>query len=389
MNDALPHALLHPPGEDIAGEPETVRKDATFERVSTESACSGSGLPPVEARSLSRALKTYREPDQRRSLLEVVVSAAPFVALWLAMWLALEFVGYWLTLILAIPTSAFLVRLFLIQHDCGHGSVFHRRSINDWLGRVLGVLTLTPYDHWRRTHALHHAGSGNLDHRGIGDVFTLTVREYRTIGWLGRVGYRFYRNPLVLFGLGPFFVFVLHHRLPIGFMRAGRMHWVSTMCTNAAILAVVALLAWSIGLGTFLLVHLPIVLLAGGVGVWLFYIQHQFEATHWDGGKEWQHADAALHGSSYYDLPAVLRWFAANIGIHHVHHLSSRIPHYRLPEVLRDFPELREMNRITLLDSLKCWRLALWDEDRRRLVPFAAARGGTDQAARLAANPAA
>lgn len=330
--------------------------------------------PEIDARRVGGELKRYADPDLRRSLFEVLVSAVPLVALWLAMWLALETVGYWLTLLLAFPTAGFLVRLFLIQHDCGHGSVFRRQSRNNWLGRVIGVVTLTPYDHWRRTHALHHAGSGNLDRRGIGDVATLTVREYRELGMWGRLKYRLYRHPLVLFGIGPFFVFLIHHRLPIGFMRAGRMHWVSTMGTNVAIAAAVAGLMWAVGVGPFLMVHMPVVFLASAAGVWLFYVQHQFERTHWDGAEDWSHPDAALHGSSHYQLPPVLGWLAANVGIHHVHHLSSRIPHYRLPEVLRDHPELRETNRLTLWESIKGVRLTLWDEDSRRLVPFRAAR---------------
>lgn len=328
----------------------------------------------IDARAFGRALKHYGSPRLRRSVFEVAVSAGPFAALWFAMWFAMTTVGYWLALPLAIPAAGFLVRIFLIQHDCGHGSVFHRQCANNWLGRCLAVVTLTPYDHWRRTHALHHAGSGNLDRRGIGDVATLTLREYRALGLWGRLRYRIYRNPLVIFGLGPLFVFVFHNRLPIGFMRAGRMHWVSTMSTNVAIAAAVAALMFTVGIGPFLMIHLPIVILASAAGVWLFYIQHQFEDTHWDPADRWAHPDAALHGSSHYDLPVILRWFAANVGIHHVHHLSSRIPHYRLREVLRDHPELRDINRLTLWGSLKCVRLTLWDEDARRLVPFRAAR---------------
>lgn len=322
---------------------------------------------------MSRHLKRYAEPRSGRSLFEVVVSVIPFVALWVLTWLALTHVGYWLALVLALPTAGFLVRLFLIQHDCGHGSVFRRQSINNWLGRALGVLTLTPYDHWRRTHALHHAGSGNLDRRGVGDVETLTVREYRSLGFWGRLRYRAYRHPVVLFGIGPLFVFVVHHRLPIGFMRSGAIHWVSTMGTNAAIVAAVAAMIWAIGAGPFFMVQAPIAFLASAAGVWLFFVQHQFEHTHWDATADWTHSEAALHGSTHYDLPAPLRWLTANIGVHHVHHLSSRVPHYRLPEVLRDRPELRNVNRITLRDSFKCVRLSLWDEERRRLVPLCAA----------------
>ncbi len=320
-----------------------------------------------------RALAGYGTPDSARSVFEVAVSIVPFVALWAAMWLALTHVGAWLTLLLAPLAAGCLVRLFLIQHDCGHGSVFRSQRANDWLGRALGVLTLTPYDLWRHSHAIHHAGSGNLDRRGIGDVATLTVAEFRARGRWGKLQYRIYRNPLVMFGAGPFLVFLLHHRLPIGFFRAGAMPWVSTMGTNLGILAAAAATAWVVGLSPFLLIHLPIVLLGASAGVWLFYVQHQFEETHWDGSERWQRHEAALRGSSYYDLPAVLRWFSANVGIHHVHHLSSRIPHYRLPDVIRDHPELAAVNRLTLGESLRCVRLALWDEDARRLVPFAAA----------------
>ena len=204
------------------------------------------------------------------------------------------------------------------------------------------MLTFTPYGVWRHAHATHHAGTGNLDRRGLGDVETLTVSEYRARSFWGRLRYRLYRHPLVMFGLGPAYVFILQHRLPIGSMRGGWRPWVSTMTTNLAIALIIGLLIWLIGLKAFLLVHLPILLLAASVGVWLFYVQHQFEHTTWASDGEWNLHDAALHGSSHYDLPGFLRWFTANIGVHHVHHLNSRIPYYRLPRVLRDHPELRE-----------------------------------------------
>ncbi len=330
-----------------------------------------SSIAPAE---LGREMRAYTVPDRKRSLFELTASAVPFVALWLAMWLALTQVGYWLVLLLAVPAAGFLVRLFMIQHDCGHGSVFGARRADDWLGRALGVLTLTPYDHWRHTHAMHHAGSGHLGKRGIGDVATLTVAEYRARGPWGRFAYRAYRHPLVLFGLGPALVFILQHRLPVGFMRSGAIHWMSTMGTNAAIAVFAALMMWAIGVMPFLAIHLPIVVLGSAIGVWLFYVQHQFEETSWDGADQWKHPEAALHGSSHYTLPGPLRWITANIGIHHVHHLSSRIPHYRLADVLRDYPALAEFNRLTLRESLRCVRMTLWDEETRRLVPFSAAR---------------
>ena len=270
----------------------------------------------------------------------------------------------------------------MIQHDCGHGAFFSHRLANDWVGRAIGVLTLTPYDYWRRTHSIHHATSGNLDRRGIGDLTTLTVSEYRARSWLGRLMYRLYRHPLVLFGVGPAYLFLIQQRLPVGLMRGGGWSpWLSTMATNAAIAVIAATLIWLIGVKAFLLIHLPIVMLAGSMGVWLFYVQHQFEFTHWNGNENWNLHEAALYGSSHYDLPAPLRWFTGNIGIHHVHHLCSRIPYYRLPRVLRDHPELRPLGRITLMESLHCVRLALWDETRRRLVSFREARAALRRSA--------
>ena len=248
--------------------------------------------------------------------------------------------------------------------------VFHHRLANDWVGRIIGVFTLTPYDFWRRTHAVHHATSGNLDRRGTGDIDTLTVHEYLALSRWCRLGYRIYRHPITMFGLGPAFLFIMQHRLPVGLMRAGWQPWLSAMATNVAIAAVVATMIWLVGVVPFLLVHLPIMLLAASVGVWLFYVQHQFEDTEWARDGVWNVQEVALHGSSYYDLPSVLRWFTANIGVHHIHHLCSRIPYYRLPLVLRDYPELRNIGRLTLRQSFRCVRLVLWDEARQRLVSF-------------------
>jgi omega-6 fatty acid desaturase (delta-12 desaturase) len=285
------------------------------------------------------------------------------------MWAALG-VGYWLCLLLAVPAAGFLVRLFMIQHDCGHGSFLHQRRANDWVGRVIGVLTLTPYDFWRRSHAAHHATSGNLDHRGFGDVDTLTVHEFLALTRWRQLQYKLYRHPLVMFGIGPIYLFVLRHRLPAGLIHSTWQFWLWTMATNLAIMVLVATMIWLVGLRPFLLVQLPITLIAGSIGVWLFYVQHQFEDTFWAGDERWNFHEAALHGSSHYELPRVLRWFTANIGVHHVHHLNSRIPYYRLPRVLRDHPKLAGIGRLTLLRSLQCVRLVLWDESRQRLVSF-------------------
>jgi acyl-lipid omega-6 desaturase (Delta-12 desaturase) len=278
--------------------------------------------------------------------------------------------GHMVGLLLTIPAGGFLLRLFLIQHDCGHGAFFSRQASNDWLGRVLGVLTLTPYDYWRRSHALHHASTGHLDQRGVGDIDTLTVSEYRELGRMGRFRYRVYRHPVVLFGLGPAYLFLLRHRLPVGMMKNGWRPWLSAVGTNASIALVTGALIWLIGLKIFLLVHLPITLVAASLGVWFFYVQHQFEQTHWERRSEWSFHEAALYGSSHYALPPILRWFSANIGVHHVHHLASRIPYYRLPEVLRNIPALAGVSRVNLRESFGTVRLVLWDEQKRRLVSF-------------------
>lgn len=323
-----------------------------------------------DARNWVKVLARYRDPSLSRSIGELAVTALPLVALWAGAWAAYYFGFWWLSLLIAVPAAGFLVRLFTIQHDCGHGSFFSNKLMNDWVGRALGVLTMTPYDFWRRTHALHHASCGNLDRRGIGDIDTLTVREYLARSWWGRFKYRIYRNPVVLFVVGPAYMFLLQQRLPVGLMRSGWRPWVSTQATNVAIIAIAAGLMWLIGVQAFLLVHLPIVMLAASIGVWLFYVQHQFEETLWARNDGWSFHDAALYGSSHYDLPHVLRWFTANIGIHHVHHLCSRIPFYRLPRVLRDHPDLRDVGRLTLMESFRCVRLTLWDEQKERLVSF-------------------
>lgn len=341
---------------------------------------------PETAGAWLKVLAKYRQPRFGRSVFELIVTVLPFAALWAGSYASLYY-GFWPGLILMLPASAFLLRLFMIQHDCGHGSFFARRQLDTWTGRVLGVLTLTPYDYWRRAHAAHHASAGNLDERGVGDITTLTVAEYGALSWFGRLRYRLYRHPLVMFGIGPAWLFLFKQRLPFGMMASGALPWVSTMATNLAIAILVALMIWAVGVVPFLLIHLPIVLLAGAAGVWLFYVQHQFEETHWSKSDEWQFPQAALHGASHYDLPLVLRWLTGNIGVHHVHHLSSRIPYYRLPEVLRNHPELVDIGRITLWQSLGCVRLVLWDEKTGKLVSFKDAAKDAGKGASSAVAP--
>ncbi len=325
---------------------------------------------PIAAESWQQKLKNYRKPGALRGVLELAITAIPFALTWLAMLFAF-YRGYvWLYVLLLLPAAGLLIRLFMIQHDCGHGAFMPGKRGNDWIGRGISLLTLAPYDHWRRCHAAHHATSGNLGQRGVGDIDTLTVTEYLALSRWGRLCYRLYRHPLVMFGIGPLYFFGLKSRLPFGFMGKGWQPWISTMTTNLGIAIVFGLAIWMVGFWPFLLIHLPIVMVSASMGVWLFYIQHQFEKTYWAAGPSWNVQDAALQGSSFYDLPHVLRWFTANIGVHHVHHLSSRIPYYRLSDVLRDYPELQTLGRLTLLQSLKSVRLALWDEQSRRLVSF-------------------
>jgi acyl-lipid omega-6 desaturase (Delta-12 desaturase) len=340
----------------------------------------------ADERAWTKILAGYREPSRLRSIIELTITVVPFVALWALAWASVEF-GQWWGLAATIPAAGFLLRLFIIQHDCGHGAFFPTRRANDWLGRLLGVLTLTPYGYWRRTHANHHATSGNLDQRGIGDITTLTVAEYLALPRHRRLAYRMYRHPLVMFGFGSAVVFLLQHRVPLGLMRAGWQPWLSTMGTNLAIAAAGAAAISAVGLVPFLLVHVPIVLMAAATGVWLFFVQHQFEDTYWARDPQWRFQHAGLHGSSHYDLPPGLRWLTGHIGVHHVHHLSSRVPFYRLPEVLHDHPELRGLGRLTLLDSLRCVRLVLWDEDNRQLVSFRHIRWRLRQARPQQAGP--
>lgn len=320
-----------------------------------------------------KTLAKYRAPSYPRSLFELGVTGLPFVALWGAAWWALS-ISYWLAFGISVAAGLFLLRLFLIQHDCGHGAFFRTKWANDWVGRTLGVFTLTPYDVWARSHAIHHGTAGNLSKRGTGDVDTLTVREYLALPKRRQVLYRLYRHPLVMFGLGPAYIYFVRNRLPLGFMRSGSRYWISAMGTNVVTALLVALAIYAVGAGPFLLVYLPTTLLAASIGVWLFYVQHQFEDTFWAEAENWSLNDAALAGSSHLDLPPGLRWITANIGIHHVHHFSSRIPYYRLPAVLRDYPELANVRRLTFLQSFGCLKLRLWDEQKQRLVPFSALR---------------
>jgi acyl-lipid omega-6 desaturase (Delta-12 desaturase) len=323
----------------------------------------------LSSRQWREIVAPYAHADHRRAVAQLLNTGLPFLLLMAALLCgARSHPG--LTLPLAAPAAFLLVRLFAIQHDCGHGSFFASRRANDLLGRVLGVLTLTPYACWRKSHAIHHANSGNLDRRGTGDVKTLTVREYQSLSLPWRLRYRMYRHPMVLFGLGPIFLFALYHRIPTVSPFRHRRIWGSILGTNAVLAAIVVLMLLTVGGRALLFGYFPMLLLAASTGTWLFYIQHQFEHTYWASGPDWNFHPAALNGSSFYDLPAVLHWLTGYIGFHHIHHVCSKIPNYRLRECFDENPEFRDVSQLTLLDSLKCPRLSLWDEERRLLVPF-------------------
>jgi omega-6 fatty acid desaturase (delta-12 desaturase) len=312
-------------------------------------------------------LAPFRRPDTARSVWQLVSSALLLAGTWALMYLSLR-VSYWLTLLLAVPAAFFLIRLFIVQHDCGHGSFFRSARVADIVGSAIGVITLTPYHYWKKAHAMHHATSGNLEHRGFGDIDTLTVDEYRSRSRWARFKYRVYRHPAVLFGVGAILQFFVLHRLPTIVPRSWtRARW-SILWTDVALAGFVVGMGLLVGFRQFFLVHVPLMAISCSIGVWLFYIQHQFEPTYWEHDDRWAYNDAALTGSSYYRLPRLLQWATGNIGLHHVHHLSARIPNYRLQEVLESVPELQRVTTLTLWESFRCVRLALWDERERKLV---------------------
>lgn len=314
-------------------------------------------------------LSKFKSADNKKGLLELVTTTALFIGAWAITWLAYQY-SVWLGLLCAIPAGGMIVRMFAIQHDCGHGSLFSSNRANNWAGRIIGVLTLTPYEYWRHSHALHHASSGNLDKRGVGDISTLTVEEYRQLSNFEKIKYRLYRNPFVMFGIGPSFIFILKQRLPFEMMNKGRKPWISTLGTNISVALIYAALIYVLGWQTFLLIQVPIIMIGATIGVWLFYVQHQFEETHWDRSDKWKREHAALHGSSYYALPQPLMWMTGNIGIHHVHHLSAAIPFHKLPKIIKEFPELKQIGRLSLAESFSCINLSLWDEKNREMISF-------------------
>jgi len=318
-----------------------------------------------------KILAPYAQPDLHRSLLDVATSLVPYVVLSVAMYLLVD-VSYWLVLLLAVPTSGFLLRTYIVFHDCTHGSFLPTKKANSWVGMFSGLFVYSNFLAWRHAHQVHHATSGDLERRGTGDVPLWTVAEYRSKPWYWRMAYWLYRQPLLMFGVGPLWSLVIQPRL---WSRSARTRIKrNVMGTNVALVVLVGALVWVVGWQDYLLVQLPTVLMAGSAGVWLFYVQHQFEDVYWESSANWTYADAALRGCSYLNLPQPLQFFTGNIGLHHVHHLQARIPNYNLQRAHDDNPIFHDVPTITFWDGIRAVRLKLWDEDSGRMVTFAEAR---------------
>ena len=315
-------------------------------------------------------LARYRRPEAWRSVWQIVTTLALFFTTWTLAYLSLS-VSYWLTLLLSIPAGLSVVRLFIIQHDCGHRSFFKSKSANDWVGSFLSVLTFTPYHCWRREHAAHHATSGDLDRRGRGgEIWTMTVKEYQEASWKRRLLYRLYRNPFVLLTIGSIFHFVVMQRLTVNLPKARTVERRSIHWTNFWLAITLVSAGWLLGPMNLIAVQLPTFAFAATVGVWMFYIQHQYEDAFWTTAEDWDYVKAAMEGSSYYRLPKVFQWFTANIGLHHIHHLDSRIPNYHLQKCHDANPEFHRAIQFSFTESLPCIFLKLWDEDQKQMIRF-------------------
>ena len=337
----------------------------------TDEANPASAQTPADNAAWKEIVAEYQKPSLGRAVWQILNTVVPYGALWYLMHLCLA-VSWWLVVPLAVLAGAFLVRVFIIFHDCGHGSYFKSRAANDAVGFFTGVLTFTPYYHWRWEHAIHHASAGDLDKRGTGDVWTMTVQEYLEASRWKKFAYRLSRNPFILFVVAPLFLFLIKQRVPSTKARQRERHSVYAM--NAAILGMALGLAWLVGLKAYLIIQLIILMVAGGAGVWMFYVQHQFEDVYWERGEDWSYVSAALQGSSFYKLPRILQWFSGNIGFHHIHHLSPRIPNYNLEKCHQADPLFQQVKPITLFSSFKSATYRLWDEENKKLVGYRALR---------------
>lgn len=349
------------PGATACGVTENIVQ------TSTEQA----GVAPPDTSVWKEIVLQHQEPSTGRALWQMLNTLGPYALLWYLMYRSVE-ISYWLTLPLAVLAGAFLVRIFIIFHDCGHGSYFKSARANQLVGFFTGLLTFTPFYHWRWEHSIHHASAGHLDKRGRGDIWTMTVQEYLESTRWKRFSYRLARNPLMLFVVAPVFLFLVRERFPSPGASKRERHSVYWM--NLALLVMVAALSAAFGILPYLLIQLTVIAVAGSAGVWLFYVQHQFEGVYWERGDQWDYTAAALQGSSFYKLPKVLQWFSGNIGFHHIHHLSSRIPNYNLERCHRAHPMFQAVKPVTLLSSFKSLTFRLWDEQRRKLVSFGQVR---------------
>jgi omega-6 fatty acid desaturase (delta-12 desaturase) len=330
---------------------------------------------PYEGTDWLRALARFEKSDPRRAARQLANTLIPYAALWAVMVYLLQHgYSYGWVLALSLLSGGMLVRVFIFFHDCCHQSFLPSKKANRFLGHILGVLVLTPFDDWRRPHALHHASAGDQDKRGFGDVWTLTVAEYKALPKKNQILYRLYRNPFVMLLLGPPYMFLLGNRFP--HKCASNREHISVAATNLALLGLMVLANFTIGLKIYLMIQIPAILVAATAGIWMFYVQHQFEDVYWEGHEKWSHVKAALEGSSYYKLPKVLQWFTGNIGLHHVHHLRPRIPNYNLQACHDATPFLQDVRQMTLRESLSCIKLHLYDEKKQKLVGFSALRNG-------------
>jgi omega-6 fatty acid desaturase (delta-12 desaturase) len=321
----------------------------------------------VDKKAVNAIVAKYRKPDLKRSTWQMVNSFVPYLLSWYLMVLSLS-ISYWLTLVLAIPAAGFLIRIFIISHDCGHGSFFKSSKANHFWGTITGILTFTPYFEWRHSHAIHHATAGDLDKVGPGSVLTLTVEEYKNASTWAKIKYRIYRNPLIMFTIGALLNFLVLHRFTSS-ISTGKDRQ-NVYLTNFAVLGIAVFLSLLMGFKAFLLVQLPILAIASTFGVWLFYLQHQFEGVYWARHDKWNRVDAALKGSSYYKLPKVLQWFSGNIGFHHIHHLSPLIPNYYLEKCHNENPVFQDIKPLTLFSASKSFSLRLYDEAKQKLVGY-------------------
>lgn len=326
--------------------------------------------PAADYLGWQKVVAQYQQPDLWKSLWQVGNSFGGFFLCLVLMYFSLR-IGYWLTLLLALPAAGFLVRMFIIQHDCGHGSFFKQRRANETTGMLCSLFTLVPYKYWRKSHAVHHAHHAELEERGIGDVWTMTVEEYYEANWWLRLVYRVFRHPFFLFVIAPTINFVILSRITLGMPDTWRHgEKASVWWTNLALAGLWTGASALIGMLEVVLILLPVIVIASSAGTWLFYVQHQFERTYWEHTPHWDYTLAAMHGSSYYKLPPVLQWFTGNIGFHHIHHLSPRIPNYNLEQCHQQNPILQQVSQLTIRSSLQTVFLSLWDEKRRRLVTF-------------------